>query len=119
MSITVELSIFTPRWGHEDTYIVELERDFMEIRMHARTTRAVWRENQDPVWNGESIQDIMNNDSIYPPEITQDLFEHAWKEWRGGEISDQEVNIELQELANWINAVTHAKPNTEFWNRYF
>ncbi|NDP62968.1 hypothetical protein [Polaromonas sp.] len=119
MSITVDLSIFSPRWSREDIYSVELDKEFMEISMHARKTRATWRENLDPEWSSESIQDIMNNDSIYPPAITQDLFEYAWKEWRNGEISAQEVETELKELAVWINAVTRKKPNTQFWKRYF
>jgi hypothetical protein len=28
---TIELLIFSPRWGHDDTYEIELERDHMEI----------------------------------------------------------------------------------------
>ncbi|MFI8978881.1 hypothetical protein [Ectopseudomonas khazarica] len=119
MKITVDLEIFSPRWGHEDTYTVQLTRDFMEIKMPPRVSRATWIENQDPEWSGESIQRIMNNDNIYPPEITQDLFEHVWKEWRNGDINDQQAEAELQEIAKWINAVTRAKPDTEFWNKYF
>jgi hypothetical protein len=119
MSVTVRLEIFSPRWGHNDTYSIELDRDFLEISMQARTARATWRENLDPEWNGDTIQEIMENDSIYPPAVTQDLFEYAWKEWRNGELSDQQVDSELQVLANWLNAITRAKPDTEFWGRYF
>jgi len=119
MSITVDLRIFSPRWGHEDIYSVELDRDFMEITMQVRTAKATWRENRDPEWTGESIQRIMNNDHIYPPQITQNLFEHVWKEWRNGEINDQQANAELQELAGWLNTVTQSKPRTDFWCKYF
>lgn len=28
---TIELQIFGPRWSHDDTYEIELERDHMEI----------------------------------------------------------------------------------------
>ena len=119
MSLTVDLRIFSPRWGHEDTYSVKLDRDFMEIAVQARKARAKWRDNRDPEWSGESIQRIMRNDHIYPPAVTQDLFEHVWKEWRSGKITDQVAETELQELATWLNAVTRAKPNTEFWNSYF
>ena len=119
MGIKVDLDIYSPRWGHNDKYSVELDRDFMEITLQARTSRATWRDNLDPEWSGESIQEIMNNDSIYPPEITQDLFEHAWKEWRDGTINDQEVEQELKEVATWINEVTKSKPKSDFWNKYF
>ncbi|MBU0712828.1 hypothetical protein KJ762_02470 [bacterium] len=120
MNTTVNLEIFSPRWGHEDTYVVELDQSYMEIRMSARKTRATWRDNLDPEWNTrESIHDIMNNDSIYPPAIIQDLFEHAWLEWRNGNINDQQVNEELQEIATWLNTITRSKPRTDFWSKYF
>ena len=119
MSFVINLRIFSPRWGHEDSYSVNLERDFLEITMQTRKTKAIWKDNRDPEWSGESLQEIMENDHIYPPAVTQDLFEHVWKEWRNGVITDQEAEKELQEVAVWLNAVTRAKPNTEFWNSYF
>ena len=87
--------------------------------MQVRKAKCTWRENQDPEWSGESLQRIFHNDSIYPPAIFQDLVEYAWKEWRSGEIDDAQVKIELNELADWLNAITEAKPNTEFWGKYF
>ncbi|MEH6529569.1 MAG: hypothetical protein V7718_06475 [Porticoccus sp.] len=119
MSTKVELHIFSPRWGHEDTYEVELDRDFMEITMQVRKTRAKWVDNLDPEWSGEPLEHIMNNDSIYPPAVTQDLFEHAWKAWRDGDLNDDEVKRELEAVADWINTVTQSKPRSEFWRKYF
>lgn len=119
MSFTVELGIFSPRWGHEDIYSVELSREFMRISLQARTASAIWRDGHDPEWSGDSILDIMSNDSIYAPAVIQDLFEYVWKEWRGGKLSDSEANGALQEVAGWLNAVTHAKPESEFWRKYF
>lgn len=119
MGLTVKLSIFSPRWGHDDIYSLGLDKDFMEITMHAKKSRVVYMENSDPKWSSESIEKIMSNDHIYPPTITQDLFERAWMAWRDGEMSDKDVEAELEALAAWINSVTHAKPNTPFWNKYF
>lgn len=119
METTVELEIFSPRWGHTDTYRVHMTRDYMEIKMQVRSCRATYSENLDPQWSGELIESIMNNDMIYPPAITQDLFERAWLAWRNGELDDQDVAKELQAVAEWINTVTEAKPNTDFWKSYF
>ena len=119
MNTIVKLNIFSPRWGHEDTYTVELSRDFMEISMKMRKTKATWDESSDPEWSGKSLDGIMNNDNIYPPAITRDLFERAWKAWRDGELNDQEVEKELHLVADWVNAVTRSKPNSEFWAKYF
>lgn len=116
---TIDLQIFSPRWGHDDTYSVELDRDYMEITKGGTTTRADWQANADPVWSGQSLQQIMQNDSIYPPEITQKLFQKVWTAWRDGQINDQQADAELQEVAAWINAGTRAKPSTAFWKAYF
>jgi hypothetical protein len=118
-STSVKLEIFSPRWGHTDTYTVDLHNDYMTISMHPRTTKVTWVDNCDPEWSIETVQDILNNDSIYAPEITQDLFERAWKAWRDGEIDNKQVDDELQLLAGWINAVTAAKPKSDFWGKYF
>ncbi len=119
MSITIDLEIYSPRWGHNDTYTVELDNNYMEITMQARKARATQQQGKDPVWSGESLEGIMNNDNIYPPAITQDLFERAWEAWRNGELNSQEVESELKEIASWINEVTSSKPDTEFWSKYF
>jgi hypothetical protein len=116
---TVALEIFSPRWGHHDIYSVELGQDYMEVSMQMRSARAQWHDALDPTWTGEAIDNMMRIDSIYPPGITRDLFEQVWKAWRTGEISDQKADAELQEVANWINAVTAAQPKTDFWRRYF
>ncbi|KVM69863.1 hypothetical protein WJ61_22525 [Burkholderia ubonensis] len=117
MNVTFEL--FSPRWGHGDTYTVELERDHIEISMQVRTARAEHRENRDPEWSGEAIEDILSNDSIAAPDDLQGLFEYVWTSWRNGELSDEQVVEEIRALATWINAITAAKPRTDFWRRYF
>lgn len=68
---TIELQIFSPRWGHDDTYEIELERDHMEIARGANTARADWRDNADPAWSGWTVEGMMGNDSIHPPAVAQ------------------------------------------------
>jgi hypothetical protein len=118
MSITIDLNIFSPRWDHDDKYTLVLDSNSMSIQMQTKKAVATWRDNLDPEWSGDSIQDIMINDGIYPPSNIQELFEHAWITWRDGELNDKEVEKELQKLADWINSITRSKPDTELWNRY-
>lgn len=117
--VTVELQIYSPRWGHEDTYSLELSRGSLVITQGARATKATYRDNLDPEWNGEPLVDILQNDSIYPPVIFQNLIEHAWLTWRSGELSSEAVEQELKELEKWLNEITKGKPSTDFWNEYF
>jgi hypothetical protein len=91
----------------------------MVITQGARSTKCIWRENLDPEWIGESLRHILENDSIYPPAIFEDLIEHAWISLRNGELNDTDLKDELQALACWLNEITRAKPNTEFWRKYF
>lgn len=119
MSTVVELEIFSPRWGHDDTYRISFEKDVMEISMQARKCTLTWVEGRDPEWSGQSLESIMANDHIYPPAITADLFEHAWKAWRSGDINNQQVLEELILVAEWVNIITRAKPQSNFWKKYF
>jgi hypothetical protein len=115
----IQLSIFSPRWGHEDVYTVKLTREAMTIRTMPRTARCEWRENLDPIWVGESIMSILSNDMIYAPKILPDLLEYAWRKWREGQLDNAGVAAELQALADWQNQITGHKPKSDFWNTYF
>lgn len=117
--IKIELRIYSPRWGHYDTYSLRLSRDVLVITCGARSVRATYREHLDPEWTGEPLVDILRNDSIYPPEIFQRLIEYAWLAWRGGELTDESVQEELQALADWLNEITKSKPSSDFWRGYF
>ncbi|MDR8058736.1 hypothetical protein [Burkholderia cenocepacia] len=115
----VDLKLFSPRWGHDDVYRVEFEREYLEITMHARVARADYRENVDPRWSGEPLERIMRNDNIWPPAHVASLFERLWIEWRGGNVSDDAARDELVALATWINTMTREKPTTPFWRGFF
>jgi len=91
----------------------------MQITMTQRVARAEWRDNSNPEWSGEPLMRIFQNDNIYPPAITQNMFQKVWTSWRDGELDDARAEAELQELANWLNVVTRAKPRTDFWRVYF
>jgi hypothetical protein len=111
--------IFSPRWGHEDTYEFQFEEDRLTISHLPRTATCTWRENLDPLWEGEALERMLTNDSIYPPAVFRSLIEHLWKSWRNSDIRQDDVDAELQAVVTWLNATTMAKPRTEFWRKYF
>lgn len=116
---TVELNIYSPRWGHDDKYYVHLTKDMMTITQGGRNARCIWQENLDPKWEGEKLEKTLNNDSIYPPAEFEDMLEHAWKAWRDNHLDNTSINTELEAVADWLNTITKAKPNSDFWNSYF
>ena len=118
--ITIDLDIYSPRWGHDDTYTVVFNRECMIISMNSRVTKCEWREGLNPEWNKDNtLEDIMNNDSIYPPTVLPSLFEYVWEAWRDGKLNEEQATNELQALAEWLNIITKAKPQTDFWKMSF
>lgn len=117
--ITIELRIYSPRWDHEDSYIFELSQEKLDITQGPRSTRAIWSDRFDPEWSGELLADILQNDSIYPPAVLQRMIEYAWRSWRNGDLSDKEIDEELQAVGDWLNTITKSKPRTKFWAGYF
>ncbi|MBI5404383.1 MAG: hypothetical protein HY959_13420 [Ignavibacteriae bacterium] len=115
----VELEIFSPRWGHTDTYEFIFSRNNIVIKQGARIAKCEWIENRDAEWSGDNLYQILNNDSIYPPENFQRLIENAWEAWRDGELDNTELNEELKELEKWLNIISETKPKTDFWIKRF
>ena len=116
---TLTSEIYSPRWGHDDTYTFELSQEEMLISKGARKSKCVWQEDKDPIWQGESLDSHLRNDSIHAPVVFTDLLERLWLSWRNGEINDEAAQMELDAVIEWLNVLTRAKPKTEFWRRYF
>ncbi len=123
--IQFDVSVFTPRWGHDDTYTVRATRDELTVSAVSKEARCQWVENRDPQWVGHNqtignpLEKILENDSVYPPTVFVRAVEHAWMAWRDATLDDQQFEIELKELVEWLNAVTKAKPESEFWQGVF
>ncbi len=117
--IVLTASIYSPRWGHDDTYSIELTRESMLISHGPRKSKCVWQEGRDSIWQGESLDSHLRNDSIYAPAILPDLLEHLWSSWRNSDLNDAQAQTELDSVIAWLNALTHAKPQTEFWRKFF
>ncbi|WP_447079090.1 hypothetical protein [Shewanella algae] len=115
----IELDIYSPRWGHDDVYRFVFERDSLTFSMGPREGRFIWDERTDPVHDGEDLLDIFGNDSIYAPEAFVDGIVYAWKAWRNGDLSDENLNQEMQAWGEWLNTITRHKPRTDFWRGYF
>jgi hypothetical protein len=121
-----KLELYSPRWGREDVYEIELNREQMRIlnRHNMETAVCSWVENGDPEWSGyespaNPLEGLLERDSIYPPSVFIGALESAWKAWRDGALSNEQIRSEIQELFHWVNLVTQNKPKTEFWRHKF
>lgn len=122
--VTLEMSIFTTRWGHADIYDLEFGEEALTISHPPRTATCTWREGLDPEWSKESITEkdsllaMLENDSVFPPTILHFLLERAWFAWRDGDIEADDLQLELNNLAVWLNVITHTRPQSEFWRGF-
>ncbi|MGV1754880.1 hypothetical protein [Agrobacterium sp. CG674] len=115
-----QCQVYSPRWGHADTYRFILSMEKFEIFHGPRSRVAVWRDNMDPEWEGhDTVGDIMRNDSIYPPEHVEDLLSYVWKSWRDGQLTNEQAQAELNAFVDYLNASTANKPQTDFWHGIF
>ncbi len=119
MNYSLVLNLFSPRWGHTDPYSIELSSSEMKISMNARISLCKYRENLDPLWEGEDLNNTLANDSIVAPVNLIGLLQYAWTSWRDGELSDEQVKEELELVADWINTITKSRPQSDFWSAYF
>jgi hypothetical protein len=119
MENEIKLEVYSPRWGHNDTYTILMSLEEMTIKMSPRVAKATYKKNIDPEWSGEKLVHILTNDNIYPPAIFQDCIEHVWLKWRDGELDNQEATLELNILFEWLNEITALKPESDFWTQYF
>ena len=118
-STEVFANFYSPRWGHTDCYSFVFSMNSLTITHHARKCSATWEDNADPTWRGESFVGTLKNDSIYPPDGLEGLIEFLWKEWRDGQLNDEQLQVELHALVEYINVSTKAHPRTEFWQKIF
>lgn len=120
-----EICFYSPRWGHEDTYKITMDRQQMRIDGVMKHAICTWVENKNPRWTGHNegignpLQNVLENDSIYPPTVFVRALEHAWTAWRDGKLDDQQVQIEVQQLCDWVNKTSRNRPNTDFWRSIF
>ncbi|MFC1482115.1 hypothetical protein ACFL6E_07735 [Candidatus Neomarinimicrobiota bacterium] len=123
-STSFDVRIFTPRWGHEDSYTISVSRDKMTFGSEMKAT-CKWVENRDPVWTGyddmtgNPVNQILKNDLVFPSINFVDALESAWIAWRDGDLDNAQLEAEVKALIDWLNICTHAKPDTEFWRKVF
>ena len=97
----------------------------MTVKGINKTAACSWVEGTEPKWSGynESIgnplEQIFENDSIFPPTVFVRALEYAWQAWKDCILNDQKISQEVQELCEWVNGVSRTKPQTDFWRKMF
>ncbi len=82
-------------------------------------------EGHSPIWSGSQplhptehpLLALLEVDSIYPPHVFFAALEAAWRSWRNNELTDLELQAELDQLFRWVDTTTASLPRTKFWRR--
>jgi hypothetical protein len=116
--VDIELGILNPDSGRVDRYVVALSRNQMSFGQGRRVAICTGLDEDNPSWEDEERpKSILKRASICPPAGFAKMLVRAWLAWRDGELEDAAVVAELSLLADWLNAMTRAKPQSEFWAR--
>lgn len=124
-----QATLHSPRSGTDDPYDFDINRRQMKIEKVGSMSNAVCTlaEGRDPTWsssersfiNGHPLIHILENDTIYPPSIFTRALEHAWSAWRNNELTDAQLQAEIEQLFKWVDTTTASMPRTDFWRRIF
>lgn len=120
-----EAVLHSPRCGLDRTCSLRLEREKATFGLDAKTATCSWPEGSDPIWSGYApgrgnpVEEILENDKIYPPTIFVRALEYAWEAWRDGRLDVEAAQREMGELCKWVNDMTDNRPRTNFWRMTF
>lgn len=119
--VAFRVPVYSPRWGGNDTYEINFERNTFSISHNTRTSTLHWVEGRDPVWehSDTSLFKTLENDSVYAPEVFPDALEYLWVAWRGDSLTDTEAEEQLIALFDWLNQISQSKPKSDFWKSFF
>ena len=121
----IQVRVFSPRWGHADSYTILFSHEAMEVKgVGAKAARCRIDEHGILDWSGHGgsenpFLNMLADDHIHPPVVFISALEWAWEAWRKGEIQDEDLTSGLEELFEWVNATTEARPKSDFWRRCF
>jgi len=113
----LNMDLFSPRWGHKDKYKITINENNIEINMSQRIAKYKFHDGKFENISHESLESIMRNDNIPIPENLNYFFFELITSIIENEITEENSQLELKELENWINCNTKSCqfPNTDYW----
>lgn len=125
-SVSISVSVYSPRWGHDDRYSITLtEKKLHSSCLGTKVANCARNEDGEYKWSGHNAKlgnpfvNMLEDDAIFPPSIFVSAIESAWEAWIAYEIKDEELKQELVLLFNWITVCAKNNPRSTFWNKIF
>lgn len=106
--VRTEVSITSPRWGHDDTWVFVLDESGWEILIGTHRARVDVDSNTFECTN-ETLSQWAGNDQVSIPSETAEVLVFAWMEYCQNTVDEDGIKTAIGELAQWINATTNAR----------
>lgn len=107
-------SVYTRRWGHNDTYRIYRTIDGWEVK-RISINGACEKDG-----TGALIQNLEHDCVFYPKDGVKYAMNNLWEEAEDGKLNIEQLQQKLQQIADWISevekAVGYAQPD---WVRYY
>ena len=94
--------VYTRRYGHEDTYRIKRTVEGWEVRHISINGKC------DKDGTGALLQNLDHDSVFYPEEGVKHALEELWNQAEEGEMDFQDLQIRLQQIADWISVVEKA-----------
>lgn len=117
------IKVFSPRWGHDDTWDFYLDGEGWKVQF-GTGTHGCRLHCEDSVNDADEIKEDKQffhwarNDMINVPEVLPRFLRYLCAEYKEGEINEEQIQEELDALAEWINAVTRFRPTSSKFKSY-
>ena len=95
-------SVFCRRWGHTDSYRMQRTIDGWNVR-HISINGAC-----DPDGTGALLMNLQHDSIFYPEEGVKYGLQKLWEDADDGKIDVEQLQIKLQQIADWISKVEQA-----------
>lgn len=108
---SADCEIFSPRWGHNDTYTFSWTPEGWSIVGGGghKCSVHIDEDGTEPS-DAARFERMLANDMMFMPWDMHNCLWILWKGIRDGEIDDDVANAEIAKLGNWINATTESAP---------
>ncbi|UAL47733.1 hypothetical protein K7887_01785 [Sutcliffiella horikoshii] len=116
----LKMRVFSSRWGHYDTYSVKRTMKGWNFK-HLSYDVDCSKDGTINSTKEDGLYNILAHDSIqYPYDGVRYALRTLWKIADSTSMSSKELEIKLQDIADWINAVEKAtKSNQPNWVGYY
>ncbi len=106
-----EFRVYSRRWGHEDTFIIRRTTEGWDVLPFSRG---------GPCSKGGQpfLFEKLNQDFIQYPYDLEGWLEWLWEQAASRGLSKSEVQMALNELADWVICTEKSSPSGGIWEEY-